>query len=68
MDGILKQTFNIHLIIPNQFKPFNERNVSIMITDPHVTTQIGDHVKDNALFPVSEDNNDADDVNHDNAK
>ena len=39
-----------------------------MITDPHVTTKIGGHVKDNALFPVSEDNNDADDVNHDNAK
>ena len=34
-----------------------------MITDPHVTTQIGDHVKDNALFPVGEDNNGADGIN-----
>lgn len=39
-----------------------------MITDPNVTTKIGDHVKDIALFPVSKDNNDADGVNHDNAK
>lgn len=42
--------------------------MSIMITDLHVTTKIRGHVKDNALFPVSEDNNDTDDVNHDSVK
>ena len=34
-----------------------------MTTDPHVTTKITDHVKDNAVFPVGEDNNGADDGN-----
>ena len=34
-----------------------------MITDPHVTTQIGDYVKDNAVFPVGEDNNCSDGIN-----
>ena len=37
--------------------------MSIMITDPHATTQIRDHVKDNALFPAGEDNNGADGIN-----
>lgn len=35
------------------------------ITDPHVTTYIGEHVKDNAAFPVGDYNSCADDGNDD---